>query len=448
MSVRTSAAAALLLSACSITPDSWSERLADWERAMPAPATEPALPLDAPLSELLALAERNNSGLRAAWHGWRAALARVPSSGALPDPRLTLGASLDAIETRNGPILGRIGLAQPLPWPGKRGARAERAFALAEMERERFESVRLVLRRDLMIAWYELVWLEQALSVVQSHRDLVMDDIAVVRARYEVAQTTHADLIRSEIELTRVNDRVADLLDRRASIVARINLALERPSHAPFGWPEESFASLFGAGGPLAAGIALDEVSLRADLAATSPRLRQLTQAVVATGHGARLAELGLYPNFSVGAESTRSGTDGGASGEDALAFTFGVELPLQQGARRAARDAARSAESAARAALTNGIRRAEVDLADALYAYRDAERRIDCCDELLPRAEDVLASLRASYQTGAADFTDLLDSEQAVLQYELDALRANADRVQAVARLEQITGTTLAANN
>jgi outer membrane protein TolC len=430
-SVRIALPVALIAASCASAPEEHDDRLRAWrvaEDELERAESAPIFGDDTPLAELLLHAQRANPDVRAAFERWRAALERVPQAGALPEPRLTLAAYLAEVETRVGPLQGRIGLSQPLPWFGERDLRGEVAFAAAEAAREQVESARIEVVATVLDAWYEATWLERAIAVAAAHRELLVSWEGVARSRFQSGIGSHADVIRAQVELGDLDNRLMSLQDLRRPIRARLNAALDRPLDA----------ALPAATAPLPPPPALDEGHLAAELGRTNPALRALDHRIEAARHGVDLADKAFWPNLAVGGDYTFIGE----GGDDAFALTLGIELPIWRSRYEAGLREAQALEKAARLEHAAAVNRLGLALETALYRFRDGDRRVSLLrDALIPKGEEAVGSLDAAYRAGEQGFLDLVDAERGLLEFQLQAVRAEADRAQAVAEIERITG-------
>lgn len=427
----------LALAGCATTPSALPEHRAqrDRESARLAPleAPAPALAERPRLADLQAVAERANPGVRVAFETWNAALERVASAAGLPDPELEVAAYLSAMENADGPVRGRIGLSQAFPWFGVLAASGAGALEEAEAAFEQLEVVRRGLRAELAHAWWDYGWLHQAIEVTIGHRELLRQIEAVARARYETGRLAQVDLIRIQVEIGTVEDRLATLQDRRrplsSLIVALVGLP---PVATDLPWPEEEFA-VAGFPLPAAEGIANSD-----------PRLRALDHMVRAAELGVEVARRDRWPSFKVGAEWTWLESGGFLGNVDPVAetLTFGIELPIW-----AAKDRARIAEAEARQRADLARRRdleqrLDAELEDALYRYRDADRRVALyAGSLAPKAEESFRSSLTAYEGGTVPLDALIDAARLLLEFQLSSARAVADRAQALAAVERFFG-------
>ncbi len=309
---------------------------------------------------------------------------------------------------------------------------------MAEVARVELEDLRLEIDAAVRDSWYERAWLAEAQSVSRGHLDLLLHWEAVARTRLESGIGSHADVIQAQVELGKLEDRVRSLEDLGRPTDARLNEALGRDPAAPL--PP---APALPAGGSLP-----EEAPLFAALA-QSPAQVAFLHRREATEQALEVARTSGAARWSVGAEYTlidparSSGVSG--SGDDALALVVGVDLPLWSSSYEAA-----ERQQEARLRAVGRDQQANLDalgrqLELALFQLRDADRRAELYREsLIPKGEEALRALDTSYQSGEAGFLRLVDAQRVLLEFQLEAVRAETDRARALARVERLTGSPL----
>lgn len=398
-----------------------------------------SLSADASLEQTLAHAARHNAAVQAAEHRWRAAIEKVPQARGWPDPRLSYGYFLENVETRVGPQEHRIGVMQPLPWFGKLKAAgdvagAEAAAALAELT-----ATQLRVAREVKDAWFELAWLAEARRITRDNVELVRQLEAVAQTQFSAGGTL-AGVTKAQVELGKLQDRVASFDDRVTPGRARLNALLNRDFDAPL--PEPSLA--------VVRGHELPEVrELFAWQREANPLLEALTHRIEREQHAVRLARKQGRPEFGLGVDYVVTGEarmPGVAdSGKDAVIAMFNVTIPLWRGKYKAAEAEAEARRDEAEAARQGRLNELEAALSTALFQHRDAERKINLYGAtLLPQARGALNVARQGYETGNGGFLDLIDSQRVLLEFELEHQRALADREQALAAIEMLIGREL----
>lgn len=398
----------------------------------------PVLDESSTVEDYLTYAALNNPGLEAAFHRWQAALEGTAQAGTLPDPRFTYGYFIREVETRVGPQRQRFGVSQSFPWTGTLKLRRDAAALAAEAERQHYEAAKLELFRRVKLAFHEYAFLARAVEITGENVELMTWFERVARSRYKVGSANHADIIKAQVELARLEDRLISLRDRLRPAAARLNSELNRERGAPLPLP-----------GPVeAAPVVVDEAALYAAVGET-PRLEAIDRAAERERVAAELARKGLYPGFTLSLDylETGSALDPATpdSGKDPLMAMVSVNIPLWRESTRAAEREARARENAALLRREEEENRLGARLEEALFAFRDAERKIDLYgNSLLPKARQSLEVTQKAYSAGKAGFIDLVDAQRTLLDFRLARERALADRAEKLAEIEEIVGTEL----
>ena len=419
--------------------DAWKELRPDRvasEDSDPEPAREQSLAPDAQLADLLAYGRLHNPKLSVAFHAWRTAIGQIPQASKLPEPRILFGAFLSEVETRTGPMRGKLSISQALPGFGKRQLAGDVATARAEAIGEGVAIAYLDLDRQIKDIWYELAWLQQAVQVSLAHRDLLSHWQNVARTRLELGLSKPSEILRVELELGQLEDRLLSLYDLEAPLKAQLNAVLNRPSGAPLATPEY----------PLPAPSALDPETLLSNLQDSNPRLRQLQRQIVAAEQALKLADKASSPDFIVGLDYTAIGsTSAAGSGDDAVALTFGMSLPVWRTSYLAKHDGARAQLLGARSQWEATHNELTADLEMALFKLRDADRHLELLNtSLIPKGNEAIGIMGDTYQSGESSFIDVVDAQRILLEFQLQAVRAEKDRAQALSKVEQIIGLNL----
>jgi len=391
------------------------------------------------LRAYLAEAADNNPELKAAFARWKASAERAPQVSALPDPRLSYGYFVSPVETRTGPQRHRLGLAQTIPWQGKLSLKEKQAVQEAQAALARAEDVRLKVFYEVKLAFYDYAYLAQAMEIAEQNLALVKYFETMVSSRYASGLSPFSDLVRIEVELGRLEDRLAGIRDLRRPAAAKLNAAMNRPVSAPLPLPETV---------PVMVMTMADE-ELLSGIREHNPAIREGEHLVDSGQSGVELAEKGYYPDFTVGLETivqdrARQGDPTG-NGENPVIASMSVNIPLWQKPRDAAVAEATARKNAARLSVVDAEQRLSTDMELALYKYRDAGRKIDLYrDTLIPKAEQALAVVLENFQTGKGSSLDLIDTENTLLELELAYVRALADQGRRFAEMERILGTEI----
>ena len=423
-------------------------RATDSNGLWPAPAYEsereassgelPPLDESAALSDYLAYAALTNPGLEAAFNRWRAAVAKAAQVDALPDPKFTFGYFIEEVETRVGPQEYRVGLSQMFPWFGTLKLRGDVAAAEANAAFEHYQAAKLDLFFGVKKAYYDYYYLGRAISITEDNIELLKHLEGVAQSKLR-AGASQSGVIKAQVELGKLDDRLRTLRDMRGPMVARLNASMNRPHDAALPWPRHV---------PLV-GAKIQEVEMSAKLAAANPELKGLDSLIQKEEQAIRLARKEYYPDFALGVdfvatdEALMSGVRD--SGKDPLVAMIALDIPIWRGRYKAGVQETRRRLLAAELTRENRGNVLEADLKMALFRFRDAERKIDLYgDTLVPQAGQALNVTEEAYRSGSADFLNLIDAERLLLEFQLAHERALVDREIALAEVEKLTGTPL----
>lgn len=401
--------------------------------SLPAHAQEPPLQL----ADLEAQVERQHPAIRAAEKMAEAKRARVAQARGWPDPQVSLGYMGDAapFKTQAGdPASYRLlGVMQPIPFFGKRDLRAKVAAKEADEEQWSIEAARRRVLSELRQAYYELWAVDAALAATARNKDLLDKLTRIAEERYKVGGGLQQDVLRAQVEVTRLLQRLALLRQRRGALEAQLNSLLLRPPETPVGplAPLEKSALTHS----------LEQLSERA--LADHPELRRLDERTEQGRYAAALARREFRPDFSLGWDYlNRPGMP------EMYGLRVSVNVPLfNRAQRRAAVSEAEAMQESARH-MRNAVR------AELLFRVREQYLAARASDELLtltargmlPQSRLALESALAGYQTGLLDFLNVLSSFATVLDNEVSYAEELARYQKALARLEETTGVRLTA--
>ena len=414
-----------------------------------------------PESDLEALLERARVAsprILAADEALAAARARATAAGAFPDPRLAVGltnALVSApLSSDDMMTMRMMQVGTTIPYPGKLALDREAArWLVAQADAERETALRAVVA-EVEKAYYELAFLDRAIDVVRQNRSLLDDLAEVTAARYRVGTGPQQDVLKADLETTRLGDELLGLAREREAALARLNALLNRPVETPLPAPEipasiltaavpaagESVtftaASLDAAGrsaGPVPARAALLDLAREGD-----PRLAALVARLEAERAEAELAGMAALPDLDVMVGyGQRSGR------EDMVSVMASVPLPLFKGRKQDPLAEAVRAETRATAdrlaALTAEVEAEVAALHASLVSTRDQLALLR--DGILPQARTSLESAIAGYPVDRVDFLTVLDNQVTLYRHELDWWRLLTRFAADLADLERVTG-------
>jgi cobalt-zinc-cadmium efflux system outer membrane protein len=406
----------------------------------------PALNEESTVSDYLEYAALNNPGLEAAFNSWKAALEKVPQVRALPDPRFTYAYFVKEVETRAGPQRHKFGLAQMFPWFGKLDLKGNVALEAANAVRQQYEAAKLKLFFEVKDAYYEYYYLARAISVTEEHMQLVSYLESVARTEYRAGAAPYGAVIKAQVELGKLEDRLSTLRDFRSPVVARLNEALNMPFNRLLPWPKAIPEEK----------VVFSDEELLTWLKESNPDLKAIGFTVKKEKTAIDLAKKSYYPDITLGVEYINTNPALAMApdpetgerprvkddGKDPVIAMVSINLPIWYGKYRAGEREARARYLTAVGNRSNRENSLIAGLKMVIYNFHDAERKIDLYrDSLIPKAEQALNVIQQAFAGGRTDFLDVVDAERTLLEFQLSFERALANRAQHLASIEKLIG-------
>jgi outer membrane protein TolC len=389
-------------------------------------AAEPALGND--LGGLLAYAREHNPELAAARHTATATLHRSESADTLPDPLLRI----EPMDITNGTGDTKFTLMQRLPWYGTRDLRHEVADALSDEAQGQIDATWAELSTRIKQAWANYYYASGSVSLMRQTLDLLDGLEQIARTRYSNGLGQQQDVIRIQLEQTRLQTELIDLQNRQHHSHVRLNVLLSRPGNADLQMPDTLR--------PMPTPAQLDEATLLTRLDAQNPQLRMADANRRAADHQRELQYADRYPDVTLGIAPTRS--NGSFSRWDLM---LELNIPLQQSTRRARESEVEAQLAAADSRKQALLEQKHAQLSEALSALETARRTEQLiANRLLPQAQLSLDATMAGYETGKAGFAILIQAQQQLLTIRQQRLRAQTDMQLALADIENLLGESL----
>ncbi len=363
-------------------------------RSVPQPSGDPLL--DALVTEAL----EHNPDLGTLRESLVAAQARPDQARSLADPMLSV------VYTNDGwsPSLGTQPMttfafmgSQELPFAGKRALRGDIAAREADQVALQLERARLRVVADLKRAYYGLVLGHQLLELVREQEQVWKEIEGVARARYAVGQGVQPDVLRVQVEVTRVQQLATEQQAETEIRVAELNRLLGRLATSPV----ETTARL--ALHPIEEGLDAAFERLRC----VSPEIKGAAVGQERAGLLVALASKEFKPDFRVQAGYMNRG------GLDPMwQAGVGVSLPLYRKRLSSGQAEAEAlVQASARLAESVGLQlrfRTQQRLAQ-LEATQKISRLYD--RGIIPQDRMSVDAALANYQTGKVPFIAVLEA-------------------------------------
>lgn len=384
------------------------------------------------LGDVIERALRANPELRAAHERSRAAGYAPSYAAAYDDPV----ASWEAWNVPESQRIDRAGnnifkISQRIPFPGKRSLAGRVAAREADMAAAESRATELEVRAAVKRAYYRLWQAHRDLVVYSRDEGLVERFAKIAERKYAVGQVSQPDVLRAQVELTRLVNRVTTeslaIDDRRAEL----NALLSRPPAAALGAPED----------PPPPRLDREPAELIERALHNRPAIAAEAAAIERERTKLEMARLDYFPDFEVSFSrfvNYRSSNGFGVMASISLPFAYQYKYDARLDEARARLASARAEERRVKDRVAREVEQAFLRARTALL-QRDL-----FVTTHIPQAEAALGASEIGYDTGKVDFLSLIDSLRAVESIHLEHLQAESDFETAFADLERAVGERL----
>ncbi|PHS18964.1 MAG: transporter [Kangiella sp.] len=391
------------------------------------------------------------------------------ATGTLPDPKISLGIANIAAETfdfdQEMMTQFKVGISQTMPRGDSLNIKKQQIKLLASeypFQRENRKAQMTVMAGQL---WLETYKAQQSIALIEKDRALFeqLADIAQASYASAIGKTRQQDIIRAQLELTRLDDRLTMLKQQKETNLQELSE-----------WLNGSFVNRYSngigyssitdpmtdykhhAGKPsfmvdealpvikmLKEDLYLSEKSLRPEFLyqyfVTHPMVLAVDQRIKASDSGVKLAQQSYKPEWGFNA-SYGYRADDVLGRERADLFSIGVsfDIPLFTGNKQDKKvQSAISKSAAVKTKKWMTVRKLIASFETArVQLVRLTERQTLYQTRLLPQMHDQAEASLTAYTNDDGDFSEVIRSRIAVLNTAIDLLGINVERQKTIVQL------------
>ncbi len=393
-------------------------------------AQEPLLQVDRLVQEAI----EANPKILAAREKHSALKEKISQAGALDDPMLSFGVVNlpNNFEFDEEDMTAKeIAISQKFPFPGKRGLNEEAATREADAGAAEADDVANQVARDVKTAFYDLSHAYRAMEVTRRNKSIIEELVRITQTRYALGQGIQEDIIRNQVEISKMVDDLIMLDQQKRALAAKLNYLLNRPRNSPVEPPEDiRFRP---------AAISIEDLQQQA--LESNPMLRALKHEIAARSKNIELARRDYFPDvnlkFAYGQREDRL---------DMYSGMIEINLPIFVKSKQERRVAEGYADvRSAQARYAGAQNEIFFMIADMGSMAQRLERKVELYRTgIIPQARLQIDTAMSAYMVNKADFMTLLDSHMRLYRYELDYHDALTAYEKSLAALEATVGTTL----
>ena len=387
------------------------------------------------LRELVAIALAQNPAIKSAAARFQSQRARAPQARSLPDPTVSVGwmGNITPFSVQQGDPSSYRGLTvgQDLSFPGKLGLRGKIADREAEASGWDAEQTRRQVISDVKVAYYNYFYYTKAIDITEKDKNLLQKLESIAEARYRVGKGIQQDVLRAQIEVSRIDQKLIVLQQEERTAQVRINTLLYRDPESPLPPPSPVAPAQFDS----------SLKNLYAMAHANDPVLERDRRMIESSRNAVDLAQKAYEPDFNIAYTYWQR-----PDMKDMHGVMVSINVPVFF----------RTKQREGVIEASHGLINAKRDLDDRWTTvdfeikqqYLTATAARDLMNlyskAIVPQSSLALESSMSSYEVGKVDFLSMLDNFVYVLDYEVNYYQELSNFEIALSRLEPLINTDL----
>ncbi len=411
--------------------------------ALPAPVPAPSIQADGDaltgqevtVQQLADIALARNPAIKGAAERFQAQQARVPEARSLPDPMVAGGwmGNITPFKVMDGDPSSYRGLtvSEDFPYPGKLALRGKIADRQAEAGRWEYEQTQREVVAEVKSAYYAYFFDTEAIQITQKNKDLLQKLESIAEARYRVGKGIQQDVLRAQIEVARIDQKLIVLRQEEHTAQARLNTLIYRDPEALLPPPAPVKPADFQ--------LSLDQLYAMAH--SNDPGLARDRRMIEGSEDSVKLAQRAYDPDFNVSYSYEQR-----PDMPDMHGVMVGINIPVffhskqREGVIEASHDL-----NASRREFDDRLTEVNFEIKQQYLAATASRDLMNLYSKaIVPQSSLALESSMASYEVGKVDFLSMLDNFVYVLDYEVSYYQELSNYETALARMEPLVNTDL----
>jgi outer membrane protein TolC len=392
------------------------------------------------LEKLIEEAVNNNPELKAFEEKIQVFKERPSQASSLDDPRLRLAFLNLPVDTfrfdQENMTQKQASIMQKFPFPGKLSLKGNMAEKELEIVREEYADKKNNIIMQVEVTYQNLLFINKAIEITEENKNLLREFVKIAETKYTVGKGIQQDVLKAQVELSKMIDRLIVLDQKKKTAEARLNTLLNRPTQMPFtdlGQIKQSHFSL-----------PFEDLQRIAE--DNHPVLYGLRHLIDRFRFAARLAEKEYYPDFDVGVSYGQRDDSSTIERADFFSVFVTMNIPLWYKTKQSRKVSEEQANIRRIQEQYNSMRNnVFFQIKDLLAEIEKSREEIELFKTgLIPQSRASLESALAGYGVNKVDFLTLVNNEITLYNYELDYYRAITNFENKLAELEAAIGKRL----
>ncbi|SMC82646.1 Outer membrane protein TolC [Desulfocicer vacuolatum DSM 3385] len=389
------------------------------------------------LDQVLHYATENNPSIQVEVETWRTVVEKYRVATAYPDPQLMVTWFPSPIETRLGPQEWNATLSQKIPFPGKLSTSGEVVKTEAAMAKLATDARVRSIRAKVAKSFHELLYIQKAKKIARQNAILLGQLSQMAQAAHADDRTALMDLLKAQSQEGQLQYDILLLEELGHTEKTILNTLLNRSPDTGLGALQDvemvplscSLTTLYRLADANQEGIRISDLKIE----------KARLDAAFSEYSGKPDLKLGLF-YAAIGEPDVASPPKD--AGDDAVGIQFGVNIPLWSGKNQGRINMARAGIARQKAMKSKIVNQTHSTIRALFFKLNNSQRLVALYrDNMLPQALKALEFSQEWFQQGQGSFSDVVEAQAAVYNFQLSLARARADHGGALAELERLVG-------
>lgn len=397
------------------------------------------------LAEAIKTAQDNDPWLKGSKHSQSALESQSVEAGTLPDPKLSLSLAnlpVDGFDFNQEPMTQvKIGYSQMFPRGDTLKIEKRRLYQLSEQFPYLRVNRKAKLAETVTHLWLDAFEAKESILLIESNRSLFeqLSDVAQASYASTIGKTRQQDLVRAQLELTRLDDRLTQL---------ELNFQIAKSQLVEWLYSNDIDSTekkiVFGKLPDIPLNPLFGDNSLASDTDLVkqlmlNPAVLAIDKKIEASKTAESLAEQSYKTAWGVNASyGYRDDAPTGDSRVDFFSIGLNFEIPFNTSNRQDKKVAVASSHTAkTKTEKWQLLRRLMANFKSLRAKHlRLAERQVLYQEKLLPQMHQQAEASLTAYTNDDGDFSEVVRARIAQLNAQIDSLGIDVERQKSIASL------------
>jgi len=366
--------------------------------------------------------------------------ARSIADGQLKDPKLQVGLNNMPTDTfefdQENMTQFKVGIVQQFPAGDSLNIRQQKTEKQSELLLSKISERKLSIIKEVRLTYFEIFYWEKAKKTIKQNKRFFSQLVEIVQSMFSVGRNNQQDLIRAQLELSRLDDRIV-------KITQKVNTQRSKLSR----WigMQNSTQSLTSQLPVLAIPDISDDFETLSQLFYTHPKILEIDKQLEISRKDIELVKESYKPGWALNVGyGYRDNAPNGSKRSDFLSAGVSIDLPLftanRQDKKLLSKEHAYQSLKDKRVAM---LRQLVAQLQQEVASEEQLKNRHQLYRKLLlPQASQQTQAALLAYQSDRGDFADVMRAYIDDLNVKLDERRIAVDHLQSKAKILYFTSS------